>query len=144
MSLSTPISASPCLERISRLFKGRSSRMNLTVNMLFLCLEESTFPRIERILWIEHGGSRIATIDIQDKKAWPILHDRTFLDERFASGAIHQLKIDPYQHLPQPDEAFKHEHWVQRDQAYDLIKDIVKHHAPELLFSSVLVPLLLN
>jgi len=38
--------------------------MNLTVNMLFVCLEESAPPRIERILWIEQGGSRIATIDI--------------------------------------------------------------------------------
>ena len=115
--------------------------MNLTVNMLLLCLEEPAPPRIERILWIEQGGPRIATIDIQDKKAWPILHDRTFLEERFASGAIHQLKIDPYQHLRQPDEAFKHEHCVQRNQAYELIEDIVEHHEGELFFSCVLGPL---
>ena len=115
--------------------------MNLTVNMLFLCLEEPAPPRIERILWIEQGGSRIATIDIQDKKAWPILHDRTFLEERFASGAIHQLKNDPYQHLRQPDQAFKHEYRVQRDQAYELIQDIVEHHEGELFFSCVLGPL---
>ena len=115
--------------------------MNLTVNMLFLCQEEPAPPRIERILWIEPGGPRIATIDIQDKKAWPIMHDRTFLEERFASGAIHQLKSDPYQHLRQPDEAFKPEYCLQRDQAYELIKDIVEHHEGELFFSHVLGPL---
>ncbi len=65
--------------------------MNLTVNMLFLCLEEPAPPRIERILWIEQGGPRIVTIDIQDKKAWPILHDRTFLEERFIRKEI-QIK----------------------------------------------------
>lgn len=115
--------------------------MNLTVNMLYMRHEEPAPPRIERILWIEQGGPRIATIDIQDKKAWPILHDRTFLEERFACGAIHQLKSDPYQHLRQPDEAFKPEHCVQRDQAYGLIEDIVEHHEGELFFSCILGPL---
>ncbi len=115
--------------------------MNLTVNTLYVCLEEPTAPRIERILWIEQGGPRIATIDIQDKKAWPIMHDRTFLEERFASGAIHQLKIDPYQHLRQRDEAFEPQHRAQRDQAYELIEDIVEHHEGELFFSCVLGPL---
>src|SRR5260221_1410519 len=116
--------------------------MNLTVNMLFVCLEEPAPPRIERILWIEQGGSRIATIDIQDKKAWPILHDRTFFEERFATGAIYQLKSDPFQHLRQPDEAFKAEYRAQRDQAYELIQDIVEHHEGELFFSHVLGPLI--
>src|SRR6266568_20775 len=142
MSLSTRISASSCLERVSILYKERSRiLMNLTVNMLFQWQTGSDAPRTERILWIEQAGSRIVTIDMQDKKAWPVVHDRTFLEERFASGEIHQLKSDPYRYLRQPDTAFKPEYCEQRKQAYELIQDIVENHEGELFFSHVLGPL---
>src|SRR5436305_11057603 len=111
MSRSTQSSASSCVEPASGPSKERSrALMNLTVNMLFQWPVGADHPRIERILWIEQGGSRIVTIDIQDKKAWPVIHDRAFLEERFASGEIHQVKSDPFQYLRQMDEAFKLEY----------------------------------
>src|SRR5579884_838632 len=115
--------------------------MNLTVNMLFQWQDGSTPPRIERILWIEQAGSRIVTIDILDKKAWPILYDRAVLEEHFAAGEASQLDVDIYKHLRQPDSAFKPKHLKRREQAYEVIKDIVEKHEGELFFSPVLGPL---
>ncbi len=115
--------------------------MHLMVNMLVQWQDGTVPPPIERILWIEQAGSRVVTIDIQDKKAWPVLHDRAFLEERIASGEICQLGVDVYQHLPQPDTAFKPERRKQRDEAYAVIEDIVEKHEGELFFSHVLGPL---
>jgi len=62
--------------------------MHLMVNTLVQWQDGSVPPRIDRILWIEQAGSRVITIDIQDKKAWPVLHDRAFLEERIESRKI--------------------------------------------------------
>jgi len=115
--------------------------MHLMVNTLVQWQDGSVPPRIDRILWIEQAGSRVITIDIQDKKAWPVLHDRAFLEERIESGEICQLGVDVYQHLRQPDSAFKPERCKQRDEAYAVIQDIVEKHKGELFFSHVLGPL---
>ena len=79
--------------------------MHLMVNTLVQWQDGSVPPRIDRVLWIEQAGSRVITIDIRDKNAWPALHDRAFLEERLASGEICQLGVDVYQYLRQPDSA---------------------------------------
>ena len=115
--------------------------MHLMVNTLVQWQDGSVPPRIERILWIEQAGSRAITIDIRDKNAWPVPHDRAFYEERLASGEMCQLDVDVYQHLRQPDSAFKPEHRARRDEAYAVIQDIVEKHEGELFFSPVLGPL---
>lgn len=115
--------------------------MYLKTNMLFQWQDGSASPRIERILWIEQAGSLVITIDIQNEKAWPVPHNRTLLEDRFASGEICPLEVDPYQHLRQPDSAFSLKLRQSRDQAYELIRDIVEKHEGELFFSHVLGPL---
>lgn len=118
--------------------------MNLMKNMLFQWQDGSVPPLIERILWIEQAGSRVITIDIHDKKAWPEVHDRELLEARIASGEICLLSVDVYQSLRQPDKAFKPERIKRRDEAYEIIRDIVENHEGELFFSHVLGPLVDN
>lgn len=115
--------------------------MHLKTNMLFQWKDESNTPQIERILWIEQTGSRVVTIDVQKKNAWPVLHDRTALEERFATGEIQPLEVDLYQHLRQPDDIFPLKYRQLRDQAYEVIQDIVEKHEGDLFFSQVLGPL---
>ena len=112
--------------------------MHLTVNNLFQWQDGAVSSRIERILWIEQGGSRVITIDIKDKRAWPVLHNRVYLIERFVSGEILPLDVDMYQYLRQPDSAFDQKLLKRRDQAYKVIQDIVEKHEGELFFSQVL------
>jgi hypothetical protein len=115
--------------------------MYLTVNMLLQWQDGSVPPRIDRVLWIEQAGSRIVTIDIRDEKAWPVLHNRAYIEERIDAGEILHLGVDVYQHLHQPDSAFKLKRRKARDEAYAVIRDIVEKHEGELFFSHVLGPL---
>jgi putative transposase len=115
--------------------------MHLKVNLLFEWQDGSVPPRIERILWIEQADSRMVTIDIQDKKAWPLIRDRTWLEEQIEAKALRLLEVDVYQHLRQPDDAFDPKHRQLRDQAYEVIRDIVEKHEGEIFFSYVLGPL---
>ncbi len=115
--------------------------MYLMKNMLIQWQGGSVPPRTERILWIEQAGSRIITIDIYDKKAWPEVHDRELIETRITSGEICLLSVDVYQYLRQPDTAFKPELIKRRKEAYEIIRDIVEKHEGELFFSYVLGPL---
>jgi hypothetical protein len=103
--------------------------MDLSINQLFQWCDEGA--RIERILWIEHEGQRLATIDVEDKQAWPSYVDRPTLEHHIASGAIRLLDKDMYGYLRQPDEAFTLSHIKQRDKAWKVIEDIFAHQEVE-------------
>src|SRR5260221_7641212 len=97
--------------------------MELAVNQLFQWCDEEA--RIERILWIEHTGQRLITIDVTDEKAWPSFADRPSFEQRIASGDIRHLDTEVYGYLRQPDDAFPLSHIERRDGAWKVIEDIV-------------------
>ena len=98
--------------------------MDLVKNQLFQWRHEEE-ACIERVLWVEHAGPRLVTIDVMDKKAWPSFVDRAFLEHHIASGDICLLDSDMYGYLRQPDEAFSPFHIERREKAWRVIEDIV-------------------
>jgi hypothetical protein len=98
--------------------------MDFMVNMLLRWKDDPS--HIERILWMDSVDGRIVTIDILDKKAWPIVQDRAFLVQCLANDEISVLLEDSYQYLRQPDEQFSPARLQRRDDAWETIKTIIQ------------------
>ena len=103
--------------------------MDLAVNQLFQWRDEEA--RIERVLWIEPAGQHLVTIDVADEKAWPSFVTRSSLERYLISGDIRLLDEDMYGCPRQPDSAFALAHLKQRDEAWEIIEDIVAPQARE-------------
>jgi hypothetical protein len=93
----------------------------VTVNQLLRWAENAY---LERILWIDHGGSGCYSIDITCKTALPIFWTKTALDFAFSEG---KLAVEPPETMMwiRPDESLTPSQRKQRDTAWSIIKPLV-------------------
>ncbi|MFB2839101.1 Mu transposase C-terminal domain-containing protein [Floridanema evergladense] len=111
--------------------------MKLYINMLWEWqLEESkdTKPRIERLLWMDISGVDVITIDIFDPNALPIFQKYKDIEVAIKNQHIQTLEVDPYAALLRPEETITEKHRKHRDEAWDVISQLVDNNNGEIFY----------
>jgi putative transposase len=123
--------------------------LDYSVNMLIQWKKERADTQevstlIERVLWINDGATHLVTIDIDPTHtgAWPHTREITELQRSLEEGQAQIVRHDPFFRIYRLEEDIEEKHRKRRDQAWELIQDIVEHHGMDLLDSKVLGPLI--
>ena len=83
-------------------------------------------PSTERILYIEDQKGLLVTIDISMNNALPIKRVYEEVIQEIENGTARVLSYDPYLAKIALEEDIQPKHKIRRDQAYELIKEIVE------------------
>lgn len=86
---------------------------------------DESVPRVERILCIDAAEGLVATIEVFDKRALPVLRGYDEVANALATQAARILEADPYASLLRAESEIPEKHRVRRDRAWQLIEGIV-------------------
>lgn len=90
-------------------------------------------PRIDRILWIDQDKIGVWTIDIIDKKAWPVYRQLDDLERSLATGEVRRVeKFNGYLAKLLPDDEYLKKHRKRAKRNYDLIAPLVEDNDPHI------------
>jgi len=90
-------------------------------------------PRIERMLWVDEDGIGVWSINIIDKKAWPVYHEFDDLETRLATGEVRRVeKFNRYLAKLLPDDEYLKKHRKRAKRNYDLIAPLVGDNDPRI------------
>ena len=117
--------------------------IELVANMLLEWQTEQPPPLIERVLWVNPGGSQVVTIEIEHRRKkqhrgkheslLPVLRDIAEIASAYASLCAREVEgNDPFAYLLRPDDAFDADLIKGRDVIYALIEPLVEQHYEEL------------
>lgn len=96
-------------------------------NTLIEWLSESpeSAPRVERILCVDAAQGVVATIEVFDKSALPVLRGYEEIRSALATQVARTLEADPYASLLRAESEIPEKHRERRDRAWRLIEGIV-------------------
>lgn len=98
--------------------------MKITINSLYEWVDIDGPPKIERVLG--ERESKIATINILDPKAMPVVSDKSELTENLEVGAIRLLTSDPFSKTNILEDDIPEKHKSRRDRAWKDIKELTE------------------
>lgn len=78
----------------------------------------------ERIIWVEEDSDCMATIDINDNKALPVITSKIFFEDLLEQKLLIFVKDDPYK-VYKIDSELSDKEKTLRDERWNMIKDIV-------------------
>lgn len=99
--------------------------MELLINLLIEWTHSNSRPWVERVLWIAPEGDCLYTIDINDRKAWPIYRRSDDLEIALSNKTVRLLENDPYAYLIKPEDEIDPEQRARRDKHWALIEPLV-------------------
>jgi hypothetical protein len=108
--------------------------MKLFVNML-LEWQSETETRTERLLWIDPSGTDVVTIEILNPKALPVFQKHKDIEAAIASNQARVLEVDPYASLLRPEETIPEKHRRRRDEAWEVIVQLVEDTSGQIFFA---------
>lgn len=107
--------------------------MNIQINTLIEWRVKEEPPKIERVLWIDENNAWVWMIDIDDKKAWPVL--RKYEDIATAIARDHARilpKVNKFLAVLAPDDAYLKKHGERGRKNYLLIASLVEDGNPQI------------
>jgi Mu transposase-like protein len=108
--------------------------MNLQVNQVLERETGTDQKTVDRILYVDPLGERLAAIDVFDPRACPVWHAVAEWQQALASGARWVLAQDPRRRFPGLEEALPENHRAYRDRAWTILQDLVldEHGQPRV------------
>lgn len=97
----------------------------IIINSIVEWLKEGDSARMERVLWLEHGGETVIVISMDEPKALPFIRIQAEVEKGLYEGIAVFRQIDPYSALASPDPDFLEKHREERDRAWEIIKELV-------------------
>lgn len=96
---------------------------------------------IERVLWVDASGTDVAVIDVTSPKALPFWRRSVELDAALKDGQMSIVDVDEFVR-PVIEDMLPDRHKAIRDRAWELIKDLVQNHTPDLFDARIRGPLI--
>lgn len=107
--------------------------MLIQVNTLIEWQAAEGDPLIERVLWMDEDRTGIYTIDINDKKAWPIFQRYEEIEAALATKRARIIeKVDKYLALLLPDDKYVEKHAARARKNYVLILPLIENSDPRI------------
>jgi transposase InsO family protein len=101
--------------------------MNLFINQLIkLQDDEGNVSTIIRVLWIDPSGTDVATIELDNPKAFPVWQKAIDIEAAFDQQKACILEADPYAELCRPEDTIPGTHRRRRDEAWKIIAPIIE------------------
>lgn len=106
--------------------------MELYKNSLIEWYGDAGESKVARVLWIAPNGTDAFTIDIDDRKAWPVLHNVSELRNDLQTKKARILDVDPYDFLTRAEEEIDPKHRAHRDKNWQMIQPLVEDSIPRI------------
>lgn len=108
--------------------------MNLQLNTLIEWQAEEGDSRIDRVLAIDQASADVVTIDVKDKKAFPVYRKYEELETAIVAGRAQIVLKAEYNAFSLPENEIPTAYSKRRDKAWKLIQPLIKLQS-NLLFN---------